>query len=688
MITTENGAPAWSVNVLNGTLGEGKYKELISIMTELFTQTNRSTEYLFNKVKSYLDVLDINLENENLEENNFLALMLSYCIYKRDIKNGGGRRDESRAILLAIASKYNKNKELIKYMLESYFKQGYWGDAMKLLEISLNKKSGLENIENYDIKNLDMIRNIVMEIIKERLKQDHNIIREYEKKIKIHGEDDSIKQISNLGKWITLPKRKCGKKSKDRVNISLSIARFLFPTIKKNEYYNIQGTEGKKEKVTEKTPVYLAWHGLLARYRNYIKKFRKYIPFVEKHMQKEKYSSINPRILTSSNKLRYDRCFKNLPPRFLISKSNKQAYSKYSKKYSSSLEIRSETEDRKAAAERYYKYEKEVEEKQRIKWKKMRELKNKINENPDNELEKELMELEDEKIMNFSTGTPVDVLKAYNGEEGENTMYENCIREMMLGSYSKLADLKCLCVVDNSDSMTWDLESKERPIDICLALSSFISMSSCEPYKNKFIQFASKSFVVDLQEKLNKEELSFYDHFNYMKNHDYVGCSTNFEAVLGSLKLIFEGANENSLPKYVLFFSDMQFDEAINTSDMKMSAGEQMKKLFNDLGFSKSPTLVFWNLAEHDNRPAVATDDDIVMLSGYNPKMLLDLDSIINNSISQSEYNARQEYYNEKIREDAKINTWKTLTGILSSSESTVNFLEELKKLLKFNLLD
>jgi hypothetical protein len=676
--TTLNGAVTWSTKSLGMEYGTNEIEEAVSIITEIWSSTNMELSELFNKSISFLKLIP-SIKDDN-ESANFLSIFMTLCLYKRDIKSGNGRRDESRTLLLSILSGYINKKNIMKLLLKSYFKCGYWGDAIKLLELTLNpnKFSEVNKVLSNNNTFWNRLQLSILEILKETLDIASLCADrlEYSNDINKEEKDTIISLMTNIGKWITLPRRKKGKTSKDRVRISLTIARYLFPNIKADKwYYKQSGNSFNKSiryDVTDKTSLYNKWHTLFSKYNKYIRRLRKYTPYVEKYMTKDKFHLINPNMLTSSNKLRYDRAFNNQLPKYLKTKSKiNKAKSKYG------THIRFDSEDRRSFALKMDEYSKTIKRKQEKKNIRIQELNKNLNTDDTEELSKiknELTELINTSITIFKAGTPLDVYDAYDGETNENIIYESCIQELILGKLNQLSNMKILTIADTSGSMYNKSKNAPMPIKVCISLTAFFSMSAPKSWKNKYIQFASQAYIVDLNKEYTNP--SFYNFIKYMKSHEVNTGSTNFESVLDNLRLLFNNVEPSDLPEYIIMFSDMQFDEAITGNWSSLTPCEQLNKLFVDvLGFDECnvPTFIFWNLNSYDNRPALSNNTGIVMLSGYNPKMLLDLHNVIDNAIN-----------NERR---TKIDTWTSIVKILSSSEATVPFLNSIKEFIPHTLL-
>lgn len=706
-VYTTNGATAYGIEQLgdNVDMENPGVNKIVSLITEMWSASNMSPSLMYEKTDAAMNLI------ANLPSNmysNYMSLLMCYVLYKRDIKSGSGRRDESRSALIALLHHYKKDSELVKLFLRSYFKQGYWGDAVKLVEICLSsdKCSAISIQVSSDTNFVNMIKDVTIDIMVEQLYKDNTL---YPKlcqgntmsKAELY---ELREEYSNLAKWIILPRARKGKGKRSTL-IAFEIARKLFPNIKENTWYHpyAEGNEanGKlntdlKYNVSNKTPLYLRWRTLFANYNKFIRKLRQQLPYVEKYMQQGEFHNINPTMLTSVNKLRYDSTINNTLPRYIGYKAKtKVPRSKIEaakKKYG--LVHRFNDGDRPVLTQKYNQYKIDLKEAQRLKAQKMAALRFKIKEqglskDEQAKLQEELDELASEKTTNFEAGNPVDVYNAYEGVDEENPIYEACIQELSLGKFANLANIPCLTVADTSGSMFGGYwgggTSKNTPISQCIALTAFFASNAPSAWRHKFIQFAGNPFIRDMVKELGTNDPSFYQYIQFMKKNQIHDMNTNFERVLDLMhKELFTNVQKEDLPKYLIFFSDMQFDQAVKVDRKKMTAGDQVKQMFVELGFTEddAPTIVFWNLNASDNRPARATDDGVVMLSGFNPQMLLDLDNLVQNAPCPTE-----EEYQKMLLDDRNVNTWKTLVNTVLSTDNNVEFLEELSEIIDHTLL-
>lgn len=699
---TENGATAWATNALASQMGLDNpvVETMVNILVTLWSATGTKTDIIREKTVEFLNAAKKLQETDQESANNFMSLLMAFTLYVRSVRNGKGRKDESRASLLPICLDFvDQNEQLVEMLLTSYFTQGYWKDAWLLLEE-----------ENLDAN----IRRLVLQILSVRLMKDSQICESISK---LDANSDPVerellvKQLSNCAKFCPQVKgQKKGPKAKNYIAVCLPLAQLLFPHIPQDTWYymNKEGKldTSKKYQVGEKTPAYYKWRSLFKKYKEFMKKIRDNIPFVEKYLHNGTYHEVNPKMLTSVNNMRLNDALKNKPPRYLKpgAKTNipKKKLVELRQKYGN--EKRFDYHDRDQCLKRVETHEKEITKKQEEKKAKLAELRQKLNDVADSnpelkaELEAEMQELQEEKTTNFSAGTPIDVLKAYHGCTDLNPKFESCIAELALGSFSNLLQESILCMSDTSGSMNGyghnlsplSANNVAKPIEVCVAMTAFFAMHAPAGWRNRYIQLDTEPSIEDVEKVLGHQP-SFFEFCNHMYSHRFDFGSTNFEGVLETLKTLFIGAEPKNLPKYLIMFSDNQFNKQVKIGNKGKTAAEQLRELFvGIMGFNETdvPIFIFWNLSNHNNRPALASDQGVIMLSGFNPKMLLDFHTIIENSVTQEELNNFEENLKAEQEYNQKVNTWTTIVKTLAGSEATVPFLTEVHEHLKHTLLD
>ena len=112
------------------------------------------------------------------------------------------------------------------------------------------------------------------------------------------------------------------------------------------------------------------------------------------------------------------------------------------------------------------------------------------------------------------------------------------------------------------------------------------------------------------------------------------GVTTNFYL---AIDLIRQGIEDNKLPREVaeklvlVVFSDMQMNSASSSmGDLSKRATlfENIKQMFAKMGERlygepiKAPHIIFWNLRKTTGFPALSTDQNVSMMSGFSPALL------------------------------------------------------------------
>jgi hypothetical protein len=110
--------------------------------------------------------------------------------------------------------------------------------------------------------------------------------------------------------------------------------------------------------------------------------------------------------------------------------------------------------------------------------------------------------------------------------------------------------------------------------------------------------------------------------------------TTDFYA---ALDLIRQSIEDNKLPREVaekmvlVVFSDMQMNEAsheMRDLSRKATLFENINQLFTKMGERmygvpiNPPHIVFWNLTKTTGYPALSTDKNVSMMSGFSPVLL------------------------------------------------------------------
>ena len=175
-------------------------------------------------------------------------------------------------------------------------------------------------------------------------------------------------------------------------------------------------------------------------------------------------------------------------------------------------------------------------------------------------------------------------------------------------------------MIDVSGSMSCSAGGgKTTCMDVAIALGLYVATKQKGAFKDLYLTFSDTPVII-------KAEGTIVEKAADCRQAPW-GGSTNIEA---GLQLILGVATEhnvpqNEMPKYLIVFSDMQFNESFghrgrgHRPDTMM---EMSKKMFCDAGY-EMPVVVFWNLnGENGNQPASAADGNVMMVSGFATPMI------------------------------------------------------------------
>jgi hypothetical protein len=188
----------------------------------------------------------------------------------------------------------------------------------------------------------------------------------------------------------------------------------------------------------------------------------------------------------------------------------------------------------------------------------------------------------------------------------ENTL--QCNRSITIGNI--------LCCADVSGSMTAFNKIPNRPIDIAVALTAFISEIASENYKDIAMSFTDVPTIFEFRN--NGKKMDMYDRVSTIMSR--VGYSTNYIGIHTCLIELCKKKNirEEEIPTLIIF-SDGHFDNQIIThqSSSTMTTHEFVVKMWIDAGYAGPPHIVYWNLAANKNSVQVSREyPNVQLLSG------------------------------------------------------------------------
>ena len=516
--------------------------------------------------------------SEDVVEQYIHILCLALRI--RDFRNGGhGRRKESYVALLTVL--FNLDEPVITKTMFSLM-AGHYGRWKDLNDIYLMLDNGHFHYvpDNFTKISKEIILDLFVNQIKNEL---------------AGGE------LTQCSKWIFTEKK--------NTSIAIKIAQKMFPWMRKDTTYN----DGKL--VNENTQLKNQWHTLLKKYRKEIGKLRLRIPMIERNLCADTADEIDPSKIPGQALKFNRRALENL-----VSFRSKKPIT----------EQRLTNPKRIKCAENLSVYVSATLEAAKVHRQKMDTLNAKLQE-CDNDAERiAIQEAINAAEQKFETSAPKvhggdnvfihDLVKQYGNEMAKNNTIEAQFQSM-LQSIKILRQKRVLFVMDTSSSMTGLNPDGLTPSDIAMGLTALFASCASPEMRHKCIAFSNKPYVLDWS-NMNDGNPGLWEFIQYINKHQII-ANTNIRATIDLIASIYSGLPDSEQLDVVVILTDNQFDSIVDSSGLSgYTAGEYFKKKFRDINRT-APLACFWNLnAQYSDSPAEPSDNGIVMLSGYNHKML------------------------------------------------------------------
>jgi hypothetical protein len=186
--------------------------------------------------------------------------------------------------------------------------------------------------------------------------------------------------------------------------------------------------------------------------------------------------------------------------------------------------------------------------------------------------------------------------------------------------------------------------SDSIPKYVSIGLSALFASSLPGQLKHKLISFSNYPVVYDLS-GINNGNPSLYDYITYYKEHEH-NDRTNIQNTIDCVAKLMENVTDKL--DMILIITDAQFDEMI-TDQISFTAGEYCKKKLPGTLFC------FWNVnGEYiDKLPAEPSENGIIMISGYNPKIV---ESLMDTVLAASKITKEELIENKRLAEEALAN--------------------------------
>jgi hypothetical protein len=177
-------------------------------------------------------------------------------------------------------------------------------------------------------------------------------------------------------------------------------------------------------------------------------------------------------------------------------------------------------------------------------------------------------------------------------------------------------DACILPMIDVSGSMETQVSSGLSAMDIAVSLGLYIATKQTGKFGGAYLTFTSHPTLTTVAKTKNIVELA-----NFVRNHD-VGYGTNIEAAFKKILsvAVANGVPQSEMPKYLLVFSDMQFNAS--SFGYQETSAQMVNRMFAEAGY-EAPKLVWWNIADRGNNIPVKYDaSGNALVGGFSPSLV------------------------------------------------------------------
>lgn len=177
-----------------------------------------------------------------------------------------------------------------------------------------------------------------------------------------------------------------------------------------------------------------------------------------------------------------------------------------------------------------------------------------------------------------------------------------------------MGDADVLPLIDVSGSMTVPVggSSGISCLQVAVSLGLYCADKNKGKFKNTFLTFSGTPELLHLKGDI-------IDKVQQISTSTW-GMNTDLVSAMNLiLKTALNGnVSQSEMPKMLLIFSDMQFDQCAKFDESVMWI---IEKKFTEAGYTM-PAIVFWNLNSKDNVPVKANAKKVALVSGFSPSIM------------------------------------------------------------------
>jgi hypothetical protein len=211
---------------------------------------------------------------------------------------------------------------------------------------------------------------------------------------------------------------------------------------------------------------------------------------------------------------------------------------------------------------------------------------------------------------------PYDVLKTVLSSKGITVTEKTFIVEQWNSLPDFMGDASVLPMVDVSGSMLCSVggsnSSSLNCLLVAMSLGLYCADKNTGAFKDLILTFSNNPSLLNLKGDILQK-------VNQLSRSDWA-MNTNLHAAFD--KVLNTAVQNNvpieEMPKYLVIFSDMQFDSCVYFDD---SAIEMVNRKYSAAGY-EVPKIVFWNLNATSNIPVEFNKKGVALVSGFSPSVM------------------------------------------------------------------
>jgi hypothetical protein len=187
-----------------------------------------------------------------------------------------------------------------------------------------------------------------------------------------------------------------------------------------------------------------------------------------------------------------------------------------------------------------------------------------------------------------------------------------------------MSEANVLPIIDTSGSMSAPAgKTKTTCLAVAVSLGLYVASKAKGAFKDVYMEFSGTSTLHKVSG----------DIITKIKSLKTIIANTNYlNAISNILKFGVKNKVPNEeMPKVLLIFSDMQFDQGVTNHTIS----KEVELMYEKAGYS-IPSIVYWDLNSHSNVPVKYDKKGVALVSGFSPALMKTILESINDLTPES----------------------------------------------------